>query len=209
MRETMAEQFGSVPVSKDVLESALGTNGAPGGRIALLERRGELLRLRRNLYLCRPPKESEFCPELIANHLYGPSYVSFETVLAWQGFIPERVYTVRSACLGRSRAFHNETGHYTYTSVNAAYFPIGLTIGRTPEGYGYRVARPEKALCDKLISTPYLRLQSVRALLRYLEEDLRFDLDRLSEWQADIIRACAAATTKKQRELELLYRLIS
>lgn len=209
MQETMAERFGAVPVSKDVLESALSTYKAPGGRIALLESRGELLRLRRNLYLCRPPEGKEYYPELIANHLYGPSYVSFETVLSWQGFIPERVYTVRSACLGRSRSFRNETGYYTYTGVGTAYFPIGVTTGRTPEDYGYRVARPEKALCDKLISTPRLRLQSVRALQRYLEEDLRFDLDRIPELRADIIRSCAAVSTKKRRELNLLCRLIS
>ncbi len=209
MQETMADRFGVVPVSKDVLESALDTYKAPGGRIALLERKGELLRLRRDLYLCRPPKGKVYYPELIANHLYGPSYVSFETVLSWQGFIPERVYTVRSACLGRSREFRNETGCYTYTSISGAYFPIGVTTGRTPEGYGYRVARPEKALCDKMISTPRLRLQSLRALQRYLEEDLRFDLDRLPELQSDIIRSCAAASTKKQRELKLLCQLIS
>lgn len=102
----------------------------------------------------QPRGEFKLClyPELIANHLYEPS--------------------VRSACLGRSREFRNETGCYTYTSISGAYFPIGVTTGRTPEGYGYRVACPEKALCDKRISPPIIARVTIRVWVGGLQKYL-------------------------------------
>ncbi len=33
--------------------------------------------------------------ELISNHMYGPSYVSFKSALSYHGIIPERVHMAR------------------------------------------------------------------------------------------------------------------
>ncbi len=48
--------------------------------------------------------------ELIANHLYAPSYVSMSSALRYYGLIPETVYTKQSMTLKHSRDFDTPFG---------------------------------------------------------------------------------------------------
>jgi len=206
MAQTLTEKFGSIPISSGLLQDALGHYRAPRARIRLLEQKGELIPLRRDLYLLRTA--DGYSRGLIANHLLGPSYVSYETALAEAGIIPERVYHVRSACLSRSRSYENATGHYDYTQVAPGYFSIGICSRGTGQGSYYLCATPEKALCDLILSTPGLRLQSARAAREYLEIYLRADMDAIARMDADIISACAATAGKKKTDLRNLEKFI-
>lgn len=174
-------------------------------RIALHQRRGEIIPLRRNLYLCSPESYSR---EVIANRLLAPSYVSYETVLSACGIIPERVYVVRSSCLARSRFFDNATGRYEYICVPREYYPEGVTINRTSDGLAYLVAQPEKAICDLILATSRLRLQSVKSVREYLECYLRVDMDAVAAWNADLVHALAELTSKKKNDLLNLERFL-
>lgn len=62
-----------------------------------LEAAGKIIRLKKGLYVV-DPKVSRIAlsTEIIANHLYAPSYVSMQTALRYYGLIPEAVlyYTV-------------------------------------------------------------------------------------------------------------------
>jgi hypothetical protein len=205
MRSTLEKQFGSVPVTSNELKLALREYRAPMARIALHQRHGEIIPLRRNLYLCSPESYSR---EVIANRLLAPSYVSYETVLSACGIIPERVYAVRSSCLARSRSFDNETGHYEYTCIPRNYYPEGVTIKRTPDGLAYLAARPEKAVCDLILATPGLRLQSAKAVREYLECYLRADMEAVASWDADLVHALAGLTEKKKNDLLNLERFL-
>lgn len=205
MQTTLEKQFGSVPVTNSELKLALREYRAPMARIALHQRRGEIIPLRRNLYLCSPDSYSR---ELIANRLLAPSYVSYETVLSACGVIPERVYAVRSSCLVRSRAFDNATGHYEYICVPRNYYPEGVTIKRTTEGLAYLAARPEKAICDLILSTSGLRLQSVKSVREYLECYLRADMEVVVSWDADLVHTLAELTEKKKNDLLNLERFL-
>ncbi len=198
--------FGNVPISTSVLKSVLQEYRAPQARIKQMEKHGEIIPLRRNLYLC--PQETPYSKKLIANHLVTPSYVSYECALWDAGIIPERVYSIRSACIGRSRTFENETGFYQYTQLPLSYYSIGVTIGHTPEGYGYYIARPEKALCDLILSTTGLRLQSPKAAGEYLEIYLRANMELLQQWDADLLHHIAAAAHKKKNDLLHLEQFI-
>jgi hypothetical protein len=60
------------------------------------------------------------------------------------------------------------------------------------------MAGPEKALCDTILYDSYLPSQSVIGLQQYLEEDIRFDMDVLSELDINIIEACAHSGGKEQ-----------
>ncbi len=205
MPTTLEKHFGSVPVTSSELNLALHEYRAPMSRVALHQRRGEIISLRRNLYLCSPESYSR---EVIANRLLAPSYVSYETVLSACGIIPERVYAVRSSCLARSRSFDNATGHYEYICVPREYYPEGVTINRTSDGMAYLVARPEKAICDLILATSRLRLQSVKAVREYLECYLRVDMDAVAAWDANLVHALAELTTKKKNDLLNLERFL-
>ncbi len=199
-----------IPVSKFFLADEMREYRSPGARLTLLLQKGELMRLRRDLYMVLPPDGSPpYSRELIANHLYGPSYVSFESVLAANGLIPERVEEIRSACMGRSRVYTNDTGRYRYTHLPPPYYAVGTRSVRTESGLYYLAATPEKALCDLIVTSPRLRLQSVRALQTYLEDDLRLDEELLAQFNIDIIRECAATAHKKKNILQLLTQFLT
>jgi hypothetical protein len=59
-----------------------------------------------------------------------------------------------------------------------------------------------------ILTTPRLRLQSVRAMQTYLEEDLRIDFSAVEHWDTEIVKQCTEAGRKK-RELKLLEELLS
>lgn len=70
------------------------------------------------------------------------------------------------------------------------------------------IASPEKALCDTILSDNYVPEQSLIRLAKYLEEDLRFDIDALKDFDTSIIEACANAG-RKTAILNNLLKLIN
>jgi hypothetical protein len=203
------EPYGNIPVNHAVLLEKLSDYRSPNDKIAAMEKRGDIIRLKKGLYVV-PPKISRkpLSRELIANHLYGPSYVSFETALAFYGLIPEKVFVMRSTTFKRAKQFENAVGRFEYITVPQDYHSIGIKQQIVENEYTYLIASPEKALCDLILATPNLRLQSVKAMQVYLEEDLRVDFSVLQSVDTEIIRLCAEAGRKKG-ELGLLRKLLN
>ena len=206
MSMEILKQFGVVPVSSAVLKSVLTDYKSVNTKIHALEKEGELIRLKKGLYVVSPKVTGrELLPELIANHLYGPSYVSMESALRYYGLIPERVYAVRSMTTKHNREFKNEVGLFTYREVADEYFAVGVTQSKTD--VPFLIAGPEKALCDTIIYTAGLTLRSAKAMEEYLVDDLRFELEALRRFDVSIIEACATVG-KKKKELQILIKLI-
>lgn len=201
-------QFGIIPIDTAALKAALDDYKSPKDKITTLEQSGLLIRLKRGLFVVAPMVHSQpLSKELIANHIYGPSYISLQTALSFYGLIPERVHTVCSMTTKRSSSFINPLGNFDYISVPAAYFAIGIRQEIVNNNYAYLIATPEKALCDMIVETKGLKLQSIKAIQNYLEEDLRVDLSIIEHYDVDIIYQCMELGSKK-RELTLLYKLL-
>jgi hypothetical protein len=177
-------------------------------KVSELERKGLVLRVKRDLYVV-PPKvhNQEISSELVANHLYGPSYISLESALSYYGLIPERVYVMHSVCTKLNKQYDTPLGHFEYVKVPCKYYPIGVSQEIINNSYSFLIASPEKALCDKILATPYLRIQSVKAMNEYLEEDLRFEMSALSSFHSDIVEECIEFG-KKKTELTQLLKLL-
>ena len=201
-------QFGIIPIDTAALKAALDDYKSPKDKITTLEQSGLLIRLKRGLFVVAPMVHSQpLSKELIANHIYGPSYISLQTALSFYGLIPERVHTVCSMTTKRSSSFINPLGNFDYITVPAAYFAIGIRQEIVNNNYAYLIATPEKALCDMIVETKGLKLQSIKAIQNYLEEDLRIDLSVIEHYDIDIINQCIELGSKK-RELTLLYKLL-
>ena len=201
-------QFGIIPIDTAALKAALDDYKSPKDKITTLEQSGLLIRLKRGLFVVAPMVHSQpLSKELIANHIYGPSYLSLQTALSFYGLIPERVHTVCSMTTKRSSSFINPLGNFDYITVPAAYFAIGIRQEIVNNNYAYLIATPEKALCDMIVETKGLKLQSIKAMQNYLEEDLRIDLSVIEHYDIDIINQCIELGSKK-RELTLLYKLL-
>ena len=202
------EQIGIIPIDYAVLRSLYSDYRFPRNKIANLEQEGKLIRLKRGLYVVSPDVSKQLLSmELIANHIYGPSYVSMESALRYYGLIPEQVYIVRSMIVDRSKKFENSIGNFEYITVDEKYYPIGITQQTVENKYNFLIASPEKALCDMLSVTPRFRIQSEKVLRIYLEDDLRFEMSALKNMDSDIVRHCLE-TGKKKKILKLLLNLL-
>lgn len=202
------ENFGNVPVEFQALSNALKHYNYPADKISALERAGEIIRLKKGLYVVSDRiSGKKISRGMIANHLYGPSYVSCETALSYYGLIPERVYTLRSLTFRRSRKYSNKLGFFEYITTPADYFHIGIQQIMQQGTYAFVMATPEKAICDLITCTPLLRIQSVKAMREYLEDDLRFEMAALGTFDLGIIEQCLQHG-KKKRELKNLIKLL-
>lgn len=191
-------QFAGVPVSGADLKSCFAGLSSPEKKIQALERSGELIRLKRNLFVVNKDltgRETDVC--LCANHLYGPSYVSLQWALRYYGLIPERVFMMTSVTTKRSRSFKTPLGLFHYVQVPPAYFPVGVKSVEEG-GVRFMMASPEKALCDTILHDRFVPHQSVSALAVYLEEDMRLDMDRLRSFDVEVIQECREAGRKVQ-----------
>jgi len=201
--------IGVIPINKDVLYSLYDYLKRPDEKVSELERKGLIIRVRRDLYIVSPKvHHQEISSELVANHLYGPSYVSLESALSYYGLIPERVYSMRSVCMKLNKQYETGLGRFEYIKMPERYFPIGIHQEIINNSYSFLIATPEKALCDKIIATKNLKIQSVKAMRVYLEEDLRFDMQALTSFDVGIIRQCFELGRKKT-ELTQLLKLLS
>lgn len=131
---------------------------------------------------------------LLANLICSPSYISFEFALSYYDFIPERVEVVTSASFNkrRKKIYSNHFGIYTYKDIPIKAFPYSIKIMQENDYY-FKIASPEKAICDKLYDEKPVSNQ--KQLLELLEDDLRIDMDLVAQLDKELIN-----------ELSLLYK---
>ena len=121
MAETakIRQQLGRDVFDYQQLTACLSYLSKPRDKINKLLGRGDIVRIRKGLYAFGGAYRREpLSRELLANLIYGPSYISLEYALSYHGLIPERVSTVTSVALGRSRKFDTPLGTFTYRSLS-------------------------------------------------------------------------------------------
>lgn len=200
--------FGRVPFSHGALLPLLADYRRPNDKIAALLARGDLVQLRRGLYLLGPElRGGPVSLPLVANVLFGPSYVSLDFALGWHGLIPEGVVEVSSVTPRRTREFVTPLGRFSYTHLSPLAYGMGVRMEEAPEAGHFLMASPEKALCDKVLLTRNLNAVSVADMRAYLREDLRIEPDALAALDTRIIKQCLEAG-HKPRQLAALLKTV-
>lgn len=180
----------------------------PRDKISDLVRKGILIRVKKGLYLLGDDyRRHPYSKELLANLMYGPSYVSLQYALHYYGIIPERVETVTSVTIGRSKRYTTPLGLFTYRQIPIAAFSRGMTRKTLEGDRAFLLATPEKALCDTIIDDQGVSLRSFKSLRRYLFEDLRLEPEVLTGLQAEQIGEIARHYGSAK--LRLLHRFLS
>lgn len=122
--------------------------------------------------------------------------------------IPEAVYTVTCATFDKKKRKKYATvfGTFTYRDVPSKAFPLGIRLLQEGD-YFYRIAEPEKALCDQLYTLS--PAPNTKALLRILTEDLRIDEAELKKMNPDRVGEYVEAyrTTNIKKLSSLLRRI--
>jgi len=176
------------------LADSLRDYASPRAKITRMIRSGEVIQLRRGLFL--DGKEKDYSIRSIASVLYGPSYISFEYALSAYGMIPERTNAVTSAIYGKNKdkKFHTPVGDFYYRCLPAAAFPYGVAR-ETENGRSYLIALPEKALCDSIYKVN--GVGSPELLESLLFDQWRMDEGRVTKLNRKLIRFLAPLYRRK------------
>ena len=207
MTKTALNQVGNTPFTTSVLASLYPDIRQINDKARRLEQEGHIIRLKRGLYVRSTDDGATIIPMLIANHLYGPSYVSMHTALRHYGLIPERVYETQSMTIKHSRSFDTPIGRFSYYSCPQSYFSLGIRQ-ESQDADTYLVASPEKALCDLILKSSGLTATSIKSLKSWLADDLRFDMDALSHFDVTLLELCGKHAPVKNNIINLLIKLV-
>jgi predicted transcriptional regulator of viral defense system len=135
--------------SQDVVTLFPGSEDRRYGLVKRAIASGEVIHICRGLY-CLAPKYRKKNVNLyaLAQHVYGPSYISLESALSWHGWIPEAVYTMASVSLGKSKEFNTPLGVFSYVHVPQKVFYTGVERLADEDRNIFLMATPIKALAD-------------------------------------------------------------
>lgn len=158
----------------DMLLEELSSYANPKAKLSRMVKNGDCFPIVKGLY----ETDKNTSAHLLAGSIYGPSYISFEYALGFYGMIPEAVYTITCATFEKKKKKRYETifGTFTYRDIPSDAFPFFIQLLQEGE-YFYRIAEPEKALCDMIYTMP--PVSNTKFMETLLLEDLRIDESEL------------------------------
>lgn len=202
------KHLGAIPLTHSVMLSYLDDYKNPNDKIKQMVKSGELIRVKQSLYILGEIYHDEKVSYgLLANQIYGPSYVSMDYALSFYGLIPERVYEVTSITTKMVKKYNTPFGRFSYIKSPLDLYAKGIIPNQDSDGISYMMATAEKALCDKILFTKNLGITSIKTMIEYLRDDLRIELDDLKSFDLDIIKKCSECGYKS-KQMIYLYKTI-
>lgn len=179
----------------------------PRDKISDLIRKRIIIRVKKGLYVMGDDyRRNPYSKELIANMIYGPSYISLDYALQYYGMIPERVEALTSITTGRSKRFITPLGLFTYRGVSLPAFQFGMTRVAMENDKAFLMATPEKALCDKICADRGIALRSQKDMKHYLFQNLRIEEQTIAHF--DPISVGTIAHRYGSGKIRILKKLI-
>ncbi|MDX2435852.1 MAG: hypothetical protein QNL88_02270 [Acidobacteriota bacterium] len=194
----LRQQIGREEFDYPALMAALASYANPRDKVTALLRRGDIVRVKKGIYVFGEAfRRRPYSRELLANLIYGPSFVSFDSALSFHGLIPERVSAITSVTTRRPKVFDTPVGSFTYRQAPRGYYHLGmdrLEVGDV----AFLIAVPEKALSDKIRDDRGNPLRSQEQMARYLFEDLRIEPSAFLQLDADFLERLAVAAKSQK-----------
>ena len=155
--------------------------------IGQLIKKGYIVRVKKGLYVWGEQLDFEgYSKEILANLIYGPSYISLESALSFHGLIPERVETVTSVTFKKNKMFKTPVGSFEYAHLYKGAYAAGVNLHVINQTENYLIASPEKALLD-YIALRVRRIDSDTHLSQLLSADIRIDQDEFENLRTDLL----------------------
>lgn len=191
-----------------ILQDTVRGYARPRMKISSMLAKGDIIRVKKGLYIFGEAlRRGPYSRELLANLIYGPSYISLEYALHYYGLTPERVETITSVTTGRSRRFHTPVGTFSYRIIPMAAFRTGMDRVEFDGGRAFLIATPEKALADRIVADKGAGISSQKELHGYLQENLRVDPAGLCGLSS--AKLTEIAESYRSRRIKLLADLIN
>ncbi len=170
----------------NLLKSSLRDYGHPRVKINQLIKTHQIIRVKKGIYV---KSRQPYSPLVLANMIYGPSYVSQDFALSLYDLIPERVTTVTSMTTGRNKEFNTPCGDFSYEHLSPHFYIYGLRRIEIEGGRAYLIASPEKALIYRIWTVK--GLNTLKNLEDYLEGDMRLDFTNIQQIKISNLRKLA------------------
>jgi hypothetical protein len=207
MIERIRENIPQEEFDYQTLLVALGDYSRPRDKISDLLDKGIIIRVKKGLYVFGDGgRRTPYSAEVLANLIYGPSYISLDYALQHYGLIPERVEAVTSVTTGRSRRFLTPVGLFIYRMIPLRAFQIGMDRIEIGDGRGFLIATPEKALADKIYEDRGTGFQTQNDLIEYLDKNVRMDLSMVGKMNPDTLEAIA--DRYRSRKIRILGKAV-
>jgi len=203
------QEYAEEPLTQQIMMDLLKGYKRPYDKINELVKKGELTPVKKGLYIPGAKLKTRQ-PEsfLLANHLWGPSYVSMETALAHWGLIPERVYEISSVTVKSTKTYKTPVGRFSYFHAALPYYAFGIRSVALTSKQVVLIASPEKAVCDKIVMTSGVFLRSTNQVKEFLMDDLRIEEDQLRKLNLSEISSWIGDAPKKS-SLHMLLKIVS
>lgn len=173
-----------IPFDYTYLMNRLRDYVSPRDKISRMIQKGEIIQIKRGLYVLSPQFGPPINRRILANLIYGPSYISLEYALSYWGLIPEKVEVVTSMTTRRNKVFETPVGIFSYHYLKNSKFSVG--IDRIVEGKAsFFIASKEKALCDRLTLESKLTKAD---MADFLSLDLRVDMGEVKNMDIRLIQ---------------------
>ena len=207
MFEELRRQIAGEEFDYQALLDVLRGYERPRDKITDLLRQGAIIRVKKGIYVfgeryTRRP----YSREVLANMVYGPSYVSLDYALHYYGLIPERVEAVTSVTCNRGRRFTTPHGLFIYRGIAMSAYQIGIDQVMIEGGRSFLIATKEKALADKIHDDRGTAIRTQEEMRTYLLDSLRIDDEELARLDAE--KVSLIAERYKSRKIRLLSGLI-
>ena len=149
-------------------------------RLSEWQKKGYIKKIVKGYYLFSDVDMNEDTLSAIANKIYKPSYISFETAMSHYRLIPESIYMITSASTRRTYLFETPVARFSYRTIKPAlFFGYSLLPG------GIKMAFMEKAILDFFYINPSVRTQDDFSSLRVNREEVlsRINKERLTDYE--------------------------
>jgi len=207
MIENIRKEIEHEEFDYQTLMDCLRDYARPRDKVSALLKKGSIIRIKKGLYIFGDSyRRRAYSREILANLIYGPSYISLDFALQYYGLIPERVEALTSVTTGRSCRFFTPVGLFTYHKISLEAFRIGMDRVDIGEGKAFLMATREKALADKIHDSRGSGIKNQTELYAYLEDDLRIDPDALTELNPTALDEIA--DRYRSRRIKLLGNLV-
>ena len=141
----------------NLLIYALRDYRKPRDKIRNLIQNQDIIRVKKGIYVLGVGYGKPYDKHVLANMIYGPSYITAQTALSYWGLIPERVELVISMTFKRKKLFSTPVGNFSYLYCQKKAYSIGVKLEEVGDGKKIFIASPEKGLCDLFASQTHLR----------------------------------------------------
>lgn len=157
-----------------------GTSAARYSLVNKALKKGELIKIRRGLYVLADKYcNKKFSQLYLASRIVPHSYISLESALSYYGWIPERVMTVISILnIGRTKKFVTQFGEFIFYQLPVQEYEFLTGVNRIEEikREPFLLASPLRALAD------YVYIKKIDwTSIDYLTQGMRIEPEQLMQ----------------------------